>query len=529
MTLQTRLTVTLAVGVALVITGFQLVQSSKLQGNFERIGQANAQILNDSLSGNADDVQRALELGISTGMASGDMDVFDRVTKLQKNLHGLQEFSLYDEKGRISDSSDPTRLKSEMDPALKQQLYTQPERLVRESTTQIEIYEPHVVNKSCLECHTDWKIGMVGGVTLFRYSKEALAQAESQSLLVTRQAGHSSLVLAAITIGGSLVAISALVTLLIRPVTRHLTQVSLSLNEGTHQVNGSATEISSTAQSLAEGASEQAASLEETSASLEEIASRTKDNAENARKANDLAKRACRAAEKGAADMKEMTGAMQDIKNSSDDISKIIKTIDEIAFQTNILALNAAVEAARAGEAGMGFAVVAEEVRSLAQRSALAAKETSGKIEGALSNTGRGVQLSTKVSQTLEEIVGQIRQVDALISQVANASQEQSEGINQVNLAVAQMDKVTQGNAASAEESSSASLELSGQARMLQDLGDSLLALVAGQAVAVETQAPPSRRSFQTGPSARPTQPSAASSRRLATTVKTAKATAELF
>ena len=158
------------------------------------------------------------------------------------------------------------------------------------------------------------------------------------------------------------------------------------------KLSAAAGQVSSASQSLAEGASEQAASLEETSSSLEEMSSMTKRNAENAQKANELAKQARAAADTGVGDMQAMNAAMDAIKASSDDIAKIIKTIDEIAFQTNILALNAAVEAARAGEAGMGFAVVADEVRNLAQRSAQAAKETAAKIEGAVSKTAQGVR-----------------------------------------------------------------------------------------------------------------------------------------
>ncbi|HYG35183.1 MAG TPA: methyl-accepting chemotaxis protein, partial [Clostridia bacterium] len=153
-------------------------------------------------------------------------------------------------------------------------------------------------------------------------------------------------------------------------------------------------------------------------------------------------------------------------------------TIDEIAFQTNILALNAAVEAARAGEAGMGFAVVADEVRSLAQRSAQAAKETAAKIEGAISNTTQGVELSAKVAQALNEIVARSREVDELASEVAAASREQSQGVDQINLAVGQMDKVTQSNAASAEESASAAEELNAQAEAMKESVAELLKLV---------------------------------------------------
>jgi len=172
------------------------------------------------------------------------------------------------------------------------------------------------------------------------------------------------------------------------------------LNDGSAQVDRAAQQVSSASQTLAEGSGEQAASIEETSSSLEEMASMTKRNAENAKKSNELAGEARAAADRGAADMQAMNQAMEAIKGSSDDIAKIIKTIDEIAFQTNILALNAAVEAARAGEAGMGFAVVAEEVRNLAQRSAQAAKETAAKIEGAITKTAQGVDQSPAGGRT---------------------------------------------------------------------------------------------------------------------------------
>jgi methyl-accepting chemotaxis protein len=265
-----------------------------------------------------------------------------------------------------------------------------------------------------------------------------------------------------------------------RDTTRLLGNLAHNLGEGSNQVAAAAGQVSDSSQSLAEGASEQAASLEETSSSLEEMASMTKRNAENAQKANDLAKQARTAADKGTIDMQAMSAAMEAIKASSDDIAKIIKTIDEIAFQTNILALNAAVEAARAGEAGMGFAVVADEVRNLAQRSAQAAKETAGKIEGAITKTGQGVGISQKVAETLNEIVTKARQVDELVAEVASASREQTQGITQINTAVGQMDKVTQSNAANAEESAAAAEELNAQATVMKESVMELLRLVGG-------------------------------------------------
>ena len=259
-----------------------------------------------------------------------------------------------------------------------------------------------------------------------------------------------------------------------------LRAIASGLGAGSEQLASAASQISIASQTLAEGSSEQAASLEETSASLEEMSSMTKRNAENAQKANDLAKQTRVAADKGAADMETMSAAMQAIKASSDDIAKIIKTIDEIAFQTNILALNAAVEAARSGEAGLGFAVVADEVRNLAQRSAHAAKETAAKIEGAICKTGQGVGISKKVAEALNEIVTKARQVDELAAEVAGASTEQTQGITQINTAVGQMDKVTQGNAASAEESAAAAEELNAQAAVMKESVVEFMELVGG-------------------------------------------------
>lgn len=266
--------------------------------------------------------------------------------------------------------------------------------------------------------------------------------------------------------------------IIIRGTSRVLTTVANSIADGSGQIASASGQVSSGSQALAEGASEQAASLEETSSSLEEMASMTKRNHESAVRVNGLAREARSAADSGAQDMQAMIVAMNEIRSSGDETAKVIKTIDEIAFQTNILALNAAVEAARAGEAGMGFAVVADEVRSLAQRAAQAAKETSAMIENSVSKTTQGVEISSKVAGSLKEIVEKIRQVDDLAAEVASASKEQTQGIEQVNTAVVQMDKVTQANAANAEESASAAEELNAQAKSLQESVAQLMGLV---------------------------------------------------
>ena len=223
--------------------------------------------------------------------------------------------------------------------------------------------------------------------------------------------------------------------------------------------------------------------------------------ADSATQAKELAAQTRGAADTGATDMAEMNVAMDAIKQSSGEIAKIVKTIDEIAFQTNILALNAAVEAARAGEAGAGFAVVAEEVRALAQRSAQAAKETAAKIEESVAKSNHGVTISGKVAHSLQQIVDRARQVDTIVAEIATASTEQSQGIGQVNSAVSQMDKVTQSNASNAEESAAAAEELNAQSTELRKLVADLQRLVGGAVVRASSASdvmPPPRNT--TGP-----------------------------
>ena len=267
-------------------------------------------------------------------------------------------------------------------------------------------------------------------------------------------------------------------------IAKVLNRIVESLKQSSNQVTSAACQVSNASQSLAEGASEQAAGFEETSSSLEEVASMTKQNADSAQQANTLATDARKAADAGNESMARMHEAIQDIQKGSDETAKIIKVIDEIAFQTNLLALNAAVEAARAGEAGKGFAVVAEEVRNLALRSAEAARDTSGMIEESVKNANNGVKIAAEVGKVLEDIVDGIGKTTDLVGEIAAASKEQSQGINQVNTAVNQMDRVTQANASNAEGSASASEELSTQAEQMNTVVQELSALIGGNSQA---------------------------------------------
>jgi len=302
---------------------------------------------------------------------------------------------------------------------------------------------------------------------------------------LANEAASSLSVSSNLLVGGLIIAIIvgiAMAVFITMSITGPINRVIQGLTSGSEQVASASEQLSAASQSLSRGASDQASSLEEISSSLEEMSSMTKQNAENSQQANTMAVEASQTATKGREAMNRMSSVIGKIKESSDETAKIIKTIDEIAMQTNLLALNAAVEAARAGEAGRGFAVVAEEVRSLAQRSAEAAKNTAQLIEGAQQNADSGVESSTEVGSMLQDIDESIHKVSNLISEVSSASTEQAQGIDQVNTAVSNMDKVTQQNAANAEESSSSSEELSAQAQNLNAMVAELVNMVGGSA-----------------------------------------------
>ncbi len=295
---------------------------------------------------------------------------------------------------------------------------------------------------------------------------EAADSAQSQ----VRMAMSS--VLAICVFGGA-----TLVLFLGRSVNRSLMSVVRDLKNRADEVSNASRGLSSSSQSLAEGSSEQAASLEQTSASAEEITSMTRKNAENSQSAVELMSAVDRHVKEGNRKLEQMVVSMHEISASSDKVSKIIKAIDEIAFQTNILALNAAVEAARAGEAGMGFAVVADEVRNLAQRSAQAAKDTAGLIEESIARSSEGSTRLQEVTAVIGSITESAAKVKVLIDEVNLASQEQARGIDEISKAITQMSQVTQNTAAHASESASASEELSSQAAAMNEIVERLRAL----------------------------------------------------
>ena len=318
-----------------------------------------------------------------------------------------------------------------------------------------------------------WPItGADGTITgMFFIGKDRSAIAQSMRGVVWA-------ILISVVIIGSLMATAG--WFMARSTVRPVFRTTDFLNSSAEEVTAAASQIAVSSQYLAEGASEQASSLEETSSSLEEMSSMTKQNAENANQAKVMMAQTRQIVEKVDSHMNKMAGAIAEITKTSEETGKIIKTIDEIAFQTNLLALNAAVEAARAGEAGAGFAVVANEVRNLALRAAEAARNTSSLIENTIKAVKQGNELTSATRDAFRENVDNAGKVAQLIDEIAEASQEQAQGIAQINGAVSEMDKVTQQTAANAEESASAAEELTAQAEQMKVSINDLAIVIGG-------------------------------------------------
>ncbi len=323
-------------------------------------------------------------------------------------------------------------------------------------------------------------------------SRNLMRAAGDQTQDIAKQAAASLSSAAATVLVGLAVALIvgvALAVFITRSITGPVRRVIVGLSEGAEEVASAAGQVSGASQSLAEGSSEQAASIEETSSSLEEMSSMTRRNADNAKEANRLMGEARAVVSAANEQMGRLTESMGEITRASEETSKIIKTIDEIAFQTNLLALNAAVEAARAGEAGAGFAVVADEVRNLAMRAAEAARSTAVLIEGTVKKVKDGSELVGRAEEAFRQVAGSSSKAADLVAEIAAASDEQAQGIGQINTAVSELDKVTQQNAANAEESASAAEEMSAQAESMKQMVAELVALAGGKGAGKQEEA----------------------------------------
>ena len=416
--------------------------------------------------------------------------VQDTYAGLEKQGFRTAFINIIDRSGKLLLTYDPSvagtrEMKRDMSTVLKTNLVEQGEELAKLAVAE---------NSGVVEAltHTSNAHEQVGGYSKLREVLGFLGMPWAVTVQSDKAELHAGMIrssqISTIVFVLSFVGILGAIWFAIRVLAKPIELVISDLKQGSKELRSASNQVASSSQSLAQGATEQAASLEESSRSLQQVASVSRQNSDNAQQAYQLSQTVREAAEGGVKSMEAMTQAIHAIKRSADETAQIVKIIDEIAFQTNLLALNAAVEAARAGDAGKGFAVVAEEVRSLAQRSANAARETSEKIQQSKQLADNGVGVTDEVGKSLHSINQNAVKSADLVREIAASIVEQSNGVTQVNLAVAELDKVTQQNSAAAEESSAASEELTAQATTLDEVVQGLSGLVYGNAVQESTE-----------------------------------------
>jgi methyl-accepting chemotaxis protein len=356
-------------------------------------------------------------------------------------------------------------------------------------SSRLILARPVRLRGTCLQCHGDPSSSPAhNGRDVLGFAMDGMREGDIKGAFVLKAPmKHDAVVFASMEkislVGLTVLAVIILVFYFLnrRLIVQPLQAVAEELSRGSAHIRQASDQLADSSQSLAQGATEQAASIEETSATTEEINSMTQKNAEHSKAVAGLMAEATGSVREANHKLEQMVASMQEITGSSDRISKIIKVIDEIAFQTNILALNAAVEAARAGEAGMGFAVVANEVRSLAQRSAQAAKDTTSLIEESIATSREGSGRLGEVTNAIHRVTELSEKVKVFIDEVSAGSHEQAKGIEQITAAIRQMDEVTQRSAASAEESASAGRELRQESESLDGIISRLTVLVDGR------------------------------------------------
>ncbi|MBU0673604.1 MAG: chemotaxis protein [Proteobacteria bacterium] len=410
--------------------------------------------------------------GVKGSLERGQMKNFQKLLLQQKEIKNVMEVSLYDRNGKINlSSSDLTTIQTDLPDEIRKKLDNSEDQILSKLNSHLQILAPQKVVSDCIRCHPNWQIGSLGGCLSMIYDltelDETITKLEMYMLL------------------GSLIVLLITCTMIFlvmqRIVSAPINHLIKDLSQSADTVSANAQKASASSQSLADNASQQAAALEQTSASLEEISAMTSRNSDNAIQANELMTDANQVMTDANKAMGNLISAMDQIAQANDETLKIIKTIDEIAFQTNLLALNAAVEAARAGEAGAGFAVVADEVRNLAMRSADAAKNTSGLLMETKQRVEKGVKLVRETDQSFNLASDKNGKTASVLHEITTASTQQATGISQVSIAINELDRVTQQNAADADQASLIAVDMENESEQLIRNVTTLVELIKGQ------------------------------------------------
>ena len=473
MKLNAKLILSLVVVLMVTVVGAQAVQYFWTVSLVSEMNDHNLKLIRGSQEQQASNLSVSLMRAIEGSLIRGEMEKFTRLLQSLSGVVGLQEVSLFDAGGKVTHSSKPEFIGRQIAEGLQDTVLRNPEKYQRETHESLEIYQPHLVIPDCIRCHTSWKKDEIRGATMLRFSKEALVKAQDEAKDALAAAKSNSM-------WSALMAVAAVVTIFIlgmlitvskfvgRPMGKlvemleqydvdltlempihtkdEIGQVARLLNRFVNKLNIVIGRTQEAATVVGEHVGGQAAALEQLTSSSAVIARATKVNSDNSRQAADLMNQVSEKVGRANTSIASLSEAMVELTNSSKRVAEIMKSIDDIAFQTNLLALNAAVEAARAGEAGAGFAVVAEEVRALALRSAEAAGNTSELMEGTINRIENSNEMAASTSEMFDEISRQINAANSLIADIADGSTEQAVGIDEINTTLKEVDRTTQIN-----------------------------------------------------------------------------------
>ncbi|KPA18408.1 methyl-accepting chemotaxis sensory transducer protein [Candidatus Magnetomorum sp. HK-1] len=482
MSIHSKLTFTLLIGLILVLSIAQSLSYLSINSMVSNFSESSMQILEQKEEDFAMNIFHTVERAVAGSLERGEMEKFTKLLESQKKVKGLLEFSLFSREGITSYSSDESFLNKKMPPDITKQVHANSKLIIKKTQKTIEIYNPQHVTPDCIRCHISWKTGENGGTTYFRFSTESLEKSKEQAKEYLSDIKNSVFINSIITVAviiillvvGNFISVKIFVSNPLRSIvdllklfkddegdlSRRIPVLSRDLigklaelfNAFIESLNNAISNAQQIAFSVGENAKQQALAVEETSTSVKEIAVITEENVATSQQTNRLIIEVEKSISIAKGEIEELTNEMKALRESSDKTAMIIKTIDGIAFQTNLLALNAAVEAARAGEAGAGFAVVAEEVRNLALRTAESAKSTSDMIENTISKIEVNNNIANKVNHEFIQLGEKSKQAMELVDKITESSNEQHKRIQGVNNALSDMDQATIKNSSEAEE-----------------------------------------------------------------------------